>query len=191
MLFLSNRPELPLRPVTREEFLRVHAAFWKGKLEEAARNAEEAVARHPQELARFRRMASESDADFETRRRSFLNGQQAELKRRDEARARLQQIPARIQAQLDAMTPAERARPAVIGPLDLYSYQDIRFTEGGNARPLLTLNTAYHQPSPGRAAAHYLTVFCRRVPGSSPKEAALNELLSALDFNALRALLDR
>ena len=36
-----------------------------------------------------------------------------------------------------------------------------------------------------------MTIFWRRVPSSKIKEAAFDEFLSKLDFEALRALIDR
>ena len=65
MLYIASRRELPLRTVSREDFLRVHGTYWLGKIREELADAEKGVAGARQRLAELaqRRGAAAKDAD--------------------------------------------------------------------------------------------------------------------------------
>ena len=190
VVYLGRENRLPLRPVTREEILRIHAGYWQKKMQEEIASAQRAVARHPADLARHKRMTGESDKDWERRNASFVRGQEAEVKRVEEFKALALEIPKRIEAQIGAMTPGERRAPAALGPINTFSYEDLKFSPAAGGEPLVTVDEGYFNKALPLSAVQYMTVFWRRVPGSPPKEAALDEILKNLDFEALRALLD-
>jgi hypothetical protein len=187
-LFISNDNRLPIRPVTREEILGIHAAFWrKLRLEEAAK-FEKGVLLDRNLLAQPR-SPSESAELFASNQATLKEriewGLQSEAKAREESVS----LPRRVQAQIDAMSPAERRLQAVTGSMTS-GYADIQFSGVPGSRPLWAFDETYFGKGT-RGKVHFMTVFWRRVPSSKIKEAAFDEFLSRLDFEALRALIDR
>ena len=187
-LFLSKDNRLPIRPVTREEILRIHAAFWRGtRLEEAAK-FEKGVARDRNLLAKPRR-PNESEDLFARNQATLKERIEWGLQNQAKAREESESLPRRVQAQIDAMSPAERLLQAVTGSMN-GGYMDIQFSGVPGSRPLWAFDETYFGKGT-RGKVHFMTVFWRRVPSSRIKEAAFDEFLSKLDFEALRELIDR
>ncbi|MBI4889568.1 MAG: hypothetical protein HY821_03015 [Acidobacteria bacterium] len=188
-LFLSKDGRLPIRPVTREEILRVHAAFWrKAKLEEAAK-FEKGVARDRELLAKPKN-PSQREEVYARNQASLKERLEWGLGNQAKSREEADSIPRKVQAQIDAMSPAERRSQAVTGSPSTHTYMELQFSGVTGSRPLWTFDNAYFGQGT-RGKVHFMTVFWRRVPSSKVKEAAFDEFLAKLDFEALRALIDR
>jgi len=190
VLFLGRDDRLPLRPVTREEILRVHAGYWRNRKQEEAEQLKRDLAGDQKLLAEHKPRAGESEELFarnEATLRERIARSTALLARASED---IVSLPQKIEAQIAAMPQEQRQSQAVIGPIDAGSYTDLQFGPSSISRPLWTMDGVLDRSLP-RSAVHYMTVFWRRVPTSPSKEAAFNEFLEKVDFEALRTLLDR
>jgi hypothetical protein len=191
-VYIANKPHLPLRPVTRLELLQTHREYWLKKTHEnLSEPAESAVRGLQGTLADLEKRHAGDGAQFEQKRQKLLEEIRGWEERAAKGRAAVADVDRRSAAQLAQLPQAERALPATLRELDPYKYAELRFDGGPDARPVVVVDDDFHAPRPNRAAVQYITVFWRRVPSSAIKERAMDTLLNNLDFNALRALLDR
>ncbi len=190
VLLLARDDRLPLRPVTQEEILRVHAAYWRTRKQQEAEQAKKDLAGAQKALAEHKREAGQSEELFARNGvalRERVEWYTAQLAKASEE---IVSLPQRAEAQLAAIPQEQRQSQAVVGPINAGSYADLQFGPGRMSRPLWTMDGVLDASLP-RNAVHYMTVFWRRVPSSPAYEAAFNEFLEQVDFDALRALLDR
>lgn len=188
VVFIGRENRLPIRAVTREEILRIHSRYSQAKKKEEIEKYEKQAARYRAMIAGLKQRADESAEEFAKRGADLRTDVEREEQRAAKAQEEMAGIPLRVQRQIESMTPEERRKQAVVGG---GFYADLSFDRGAGLRPLWAIDRDYFGKGLPRSAVQYMTVFWRRVPSSPSKEAAFDELLAKLDFEALRALLDR
>ena len=190
IVFLGKDNRLPLRPVTREEILRLHANFWRTRKTEEIGKLERDLARDRKLLAEHKPRPGQSEESFARNEATLKERIEHTTKLLAAANEESVSLPRKALAQIEAMPPDQRSGQAVIAFINTHSYADLQFGPGSDRRPLWTMDEAYFGKGP-RSAVYFMSVFWRRVPSQPAKEKAFDEFLANLDFPALRSLLDR
>lgn len=210
----SSRGILPWKPVTREEYLQAHIynaegpsgnnetsarkalekttyQRWLEEAPERKKNREEAIAIAAQTQGRA--AAEELRKALEQTEREVtatLKAQDAEERKSNQELLSKPSYASELRAQIAAMSPAERALPAIIGTGGL-----LEFTTQGDSsgRRVMTPNPDFWRVRKSRAEVHSITV-AFHASGTCLVPAvrtALEKAYQTLNWAALKQIVDR
>lgn len=168
-ILLGKDNRLPVRPVTREEILRVHADYWRKRKQEEIAKLEKDLARDRKLLAEHKPRPGQSSELFAQNEATYRERIERSAALLGQANEELVSLPVRVLAQIEAMTPEQRNSQAVIDPVNTNAYVDLQFGPGGNRRPLWTMDDVY-LANASRNAVHYMTIFWRRCRACRPRK---------------------